>query len=291
VAVVVPGGSECTCTDLPKWPLDGPMVQRQRVGMDEIPDSSSKSSASRGTSTPDRAALDRWERLAEWPLTALAVLFLAAYAWPILVPDLDPAWVSVCRVASWTAWGAFAADYVVRLSIAPSRRRFIIANLFDLAVIALPLLRPLRLLRLVIVLNVLNRYAGMSLRGRLAVYVGGSISLVVIVAALAVLDTERAAEGATIRNFGDATWWALTTVTTVGYGDRFPVTGTGRLIAVGLMLAGVALLGVVTASLASWLVQRVAEVEEESQAVTRADLAALVAEVARLRAELSRPDT
>lgn len=291
MAVVVPGGSECTCTDLPKWPLDGPMVQRQRVGMDEIPDSSSKSSASRGTSTPDSAALDRWERLAEWPLTALAVLFLAAYAWPILVPDLDPAWVSVCRVASWTAWGAFAADYVVRLSIAPSRRRFIIANLFDLAVIALPLLRPLRLLRLVIVLNVLNRYAGMSLRGRLAVYVGGSISLVVIVAALAVLDTERAAEGATIRSFGDATWWALTTVTTVGYGDRFPVTGTGRLIAVGLMLAGVALLGVVTASLASWLVQRVAEVEDESQEVTRADLAALVAEVARLRAELSRPDT
>lgn len=66
--------------------------------------------------------------------------------------------------------------------------------------------------------------------------------------------------------------WAMTTVTTVGYGDRFPVTETGRFVAGGLMLAGIALLGVVTASLASWLIERVAEVEEESQAATRGDV-------------------
>jgi voltage-gated potassium channel len=237
---------------------------------------------------PSESSTERWERLAEWPLTALAVLFLVAYAWPILVPDLRPSLVAGCQVVTWTAWAVFAADYGVRFCMAPSRTRFARENLLDLAVIALPLLRPLRLLRLVTLLNVVNRYAGTSLRGRVAVYVGGSSVLVITIAALAVLDAERDAEGATIRNFGDATWWALTTVTTVGYGDRFPVTGTGRVVAVGLMLAGIALLGVVTASLASWLVQRVAEVEEESQTATRADLAELVGEVAALRADLSR---
>jgi voltage-gated potassium channel len=79
----------------------------------------------------------------------------------------------------------------------------------------------------------------------------------------------------------------MTTVTTVGYGDRYPVTTEGRFIAGGLMLAGVALLGIVTASLASWLIDRVREVEEEAQAATRADVAALTAEVRALRAELA----
>lgn len=77
-------------------------------------------------------------------------------------------------------------------------------------------------------------------------------------------------------------------MTTVGYGDQFPVTDTGRLVAAGLMLAGIALLGVVTASLASWLIERVAQVEEESQAATRRDVAALTAQVAALTDALAR---
>lgn len=76
------------------------------------------------------------------------------------------------------------------------------------------------------------------------------------------------------------------TVSTVGYGDRFPVTGAGRLIAAGLMVAGIALLGVVTASLASWQISKVREVQEDSQAATRRDVAALAAEVAALRRDL-----
>ena len=101
------------------------------------------------------------------------------------------------------------------------------------------------------------------------------------------LDNERGAKGANITNQPDALWWAATTVTTAGYGDRYPATGTGRLMGAALMLCGIALLGVVTATLASWLVQQVAEVEEASQAATRRDVEALTAQVAALRADLA----
>ncbi len=80
----------------------------------------------------------------------------------------------------------------------------------------------LRLLRLVTLLKFLNRRAGDSLRGRVAVYVVGSTSLILFVAALAVLDAEREQTEANITTFGDAPRWAMTTVTTVGYGGPLP---------------------------------------------------------------------
>ena len=83
------------------------------------------------------------------------------------------------------------------------------------------------------------------------------------------LDAERNYPDASITTFGDALWWACTTITTVGYGDRYPVSVTGRFIAVALMLGGIALLGTITATIASWLVQRVTEQDQASQAATR----------------------
>ena len=238
---------------------------------------------------PENEPRRSWERVAEGPLTATATMFLAAYAWPILDPGLSSVWVTACLVVTWAAWAAFALDYVVRLALSRRRLAFVRANLLDLAVIALPLLRPLRLLRLLVLLSAINRQARASLRGRVIVYAAGATVLVLFVSSLSMLDAERSAEGANIIDYGDAIWWAATTVTTVGYGDRFPTTGTGRLIATGLMLGGIGLLGVVTATLASWLVQRVSEVEEASQAATRRDVEALTAEVAALRADLSVP--
>jgi len=238
----------------------------------------------------DESRRHRWEDSADWPLTITAVVFLAAYAAPILRPDLVSPWPTVCQLVTWAAWALFVVDYVARLTLSRDRAAFARGNLFDLAVVALPLLRPLRLLRLVTLLSVLNRYAGGSLRGRVAVYVAGATSLVLFVASLAVLDVERGTKGATITTFGDALWWAMTTVTTVGYGDRFPISAQGRFIAGGLMLAGIALLGIVTASLASWLIDKVREVEEHAQSATRADVAALAAEVRSLREELAARD-
>jgi len=232
----------------------------------------------------------QWERRTEWPLTAGALIFLAAFAWPILDVHLTGFWREVCRYADYSAWIAFVLDYLVRLVLAERRWQYVGRHIPDLLVLALPVLRPLRLLRVLVLLRVLNRRAAQSLRGRLAVYVSASAALVLFCAALAELDAERHDPNAKITSFGQAAWWAVSTMSTVGYGDYEPITTEGRFVAVGLMLAGIALLGVVTASIATWLIDEVREVETETQAATRADLALLRAEISALRAQLSRPD-
>jgi voltage-gated potassium channel len=125
--------------------------------------------------------------------------------------------------------------------------------------IALPLLRPLQLLRVFALARVLQRSATRSLIGRVSVYVAGSARMAVALDAVAVLDAEEDSAEANIRSIGDALWWACTTVTTVGYGDRYPVTTQGRVIAVALMLVGIAFVGAMTASIAAWLVEQVRE--------------------------------
>lgn len=232
----------------------------------------------------DDARRQRWEKAGEWPLTFAALAFLLAYAWPILDPSLAPGWVTATETVSWVAWAMFAVDYAVRLRLASHRAAFVRKNWLDLLVVLLPLLRPLRLLRLVTLLAVLQRKAGGSLRGRVSVYVAGAAVMTMFVASLAILDAERGRAGSTIEGFGDALWWAATTVTTVGYGDQYPVTTAGRLVAAGLMLAGIALIGVVTATLASWLIERVQEIEETARTATEQDVRVLSEQIARLQA-------
>jgi len=99
--------------------------------------------------------------------------------------------------------------------------------------------------------------------------------LLIYAASLAILETERSQPGSKINTLGDAVWWSLETVTTVGYGDVPPVTGKGRLIAVELMIGGISLVGLVTASLTSWIVERVAQEDNARQAATAAHIEAL----------------
>ncbi|MDJ0335565.1 potassium channel family protein [Salinibacterium sp. G-O1] len=95
----------------------------------------------------------------------------------------------------------------------------------------------------------------------MTIYAVSASVLLVLVAGPAVLDAEQNVSGANITTFGDAIWWAFSTITTVGYGDYFPVTLVGRLVAVGLMVSGVALLGTITATIASWFIELVRQPE------------------------------
>ncbi|MFC8190121.1 potassium channel family protein [Cellulomonas sp. NPDC057328] len=232
------------------------------------------------------SSVERWERRAETPLTVAALVFLAAYAVPIAWPGAPESLLRVCEPLVTVTWILFGVDYAGRLALSADRPAFVRAHLLDLVLLVLPVLRPLRLLRLVTVLSVLNRTGAGTLRGRVVTYVGGGVALLVLTGALAVTEAERTDPDATITHVGDGLWWALTTMTTVGYGDRYPVTTTGRFVAVALMIGGVALVGVVTATIASWLVERVAADNEQEQTATRAQVAELADEVRALRALL-----
>lgn len=217
-----------------------------------------------------------------------AVLFLVAYAVQILARDAG--WVSrAAEVVLWATWAAFAVDYAVRLIFAERRGRWFVRHLLDLAIVVLPMLRPLRLMRFLTIIAIIQRGAGSMLRGKVVVYTVGATLLLILIAALAVLDAEQG-QGGSIQTFGDALWWAFVTITTVGYGDYFPVTTMGRLVAGGLMVGGIALIGVVTATLASWIVERVS-LEATAPAATLQQVEELRSEIAALREVLvSRAD-
>lgn len=231
---------------------------------------------------------DAWERRTAGPLTGLAVVFLAAYAVPILRPELPRAWHGACEVIDVTIWALFIADFTARFALHVDRMRFVRGHLFDLAVLVLPMLRPLRVLRLFTAVLVLTRRTQTWARGRLALYVGATTVLLVFVAALAVLDAERGAPDANITSFGEALWWSCVTITTVGYGDHFPVTTDGRLVALGLMMGGIGLIGFVTGSLATWIVERISVQDHDAQDATKSDIALVLAELSTLRAEVER---
>jgi voltage-gated potassium channel len=223
----------------------------------------------------------RWLRLTEWPLAGVSLIFLAAYSWEV-IGNLQGARATVTETIINVTWALFALDYVVRFVLAAAKWRWFRTHLLDLLIVALPIARPLRLLRLVTLLNFLHRSVGGFFRGRVVIYAIAGSSLLVYVAALAELDAER--DYGHITNFGDALWWAFVTISTVGYGDYFPVTLTGRLVAVGVMVGGIALLGVVTATLASWIVERVSAAEQLEDSSRRSEMAELIDEVRSLRA-------
>lgn len=262
---------------------------------------SSISEAVPADSDQRQQAFDRFTRLTEIPMLLLSALFLAGLVTPVIDTHLSGGWRHVIAVGNTAIWAVFLAEYVTRFALAPRRVHFVVHNVPDLIVVAVPVLRPLRLARLAR----LARFArvgalagGVARRSRTRLHLDIAIEVTVVaviimfVGAVGVLDVERNAPNATIHNFGDAIWWALTTITTVGYGDKFPVTAQGRLIAAAIMLTGIAVLGVVTASVAGWFVQNLQTIQREEAAEAdrthrlEAQLDELLDRVARIEAHL-----
>ncbi|CAM5742247.1 potassium channel family protein [Mycolicibacterium aubagnense] len=230
--------------------------------------------------TQDRLA--KWDHRAEWALAAVALVFLAAYSIEVLVQPRGFA-QHLLDIVTFLTWAVFVVDYFARLYLATDRRKWFLHHLIDLAVVLLPLLRPLRLLRLVVLVSALQEAIGNAIRGRVVIYTVSGAVLLIYVGALAELETERAAAGSHITNFGDAVWWAITTITTVGYGDIYPVTTTGRVIAVLMMIGGISLVGSITATIASWIIHTVSVEDKAHNAVTAAQIDGLHNEIAQLR--------
>jgi voltage-gated potassium channel len=238
------------------------------------------------SSTPSsRFTQARWRNISDLPLTVSAIVFLVAYAWEVIA-DLKPPYDTITETVMWIVWGLFTIDYIVNLVLAPRRLRWFFTHFYELLIVVLPVLRPLRLLRLISLLAILQRGAGRALRGRVVIYAVGATMILVFVAALAELDVERGQPNTRIHDFADAIWWSIVTITSVGYGDIAPVTFVGRVIAVGMMIAGIALLGTVTATLASFFIDRVADSTKAEADQTHVALAKLTAEIVMLREQV-----
>jgi voltage-gated potassium channel len=210
--------------------------------------------------------LVRWERATEYPLLALGILFLIAYALPIINPNFPTEWFIVLLVIEFVAWSAFAIDLIVRIVLAPDRWRFIRSHVLDILAVILPILRPLQALRALSIVFLSARGLHRILRNQVLSYVMIAALGIWFIAGLAVTQAERDAPGANIRDVAEGWWWAFITMATVGYGDVFPVTIEGRLVAVGLVVTGIALIGTVTAYIASWFAAQTRAAEQALQA-------------------------
>lgn len=211
---------------------------------------------------------EEWHKATYWPLIIASMLFIVAYSWQVIFNLTGPAEV-VARSVMGVTWLVFAGDYIARLKLAHPRGPWFRKHFFDLLVVLLPALKPLRLLKALTLISVLHRTVGTALRSRIAIYGAGAAVILIWMTSLAVLDAERGAPGANIETFPDAIWWSFVTLTTVGYGDFYPVTGWGRTVAVLLMVGGVTVVGIVTATLASWVIERAAIGHDDEEPATR----------------------
>ena len=185
--------------------------------------------------------------------------------------------------------GVFFADFCLRLHRARSKARFMKWGWIDLisSIPKFEIFRFGRMLRIIRILRMLRAFRSAKVlvkvlfanRARSAVISVAAISIVLaLFSSIAILNFETATDS-NIKSPADALWWAATTITTVGYGDRYPVTPEGRIVAVFLMIAGVGLFGTFTGFIASLFVSP--EAKNES-----AEIRELISEVRELKEKL-----
>lgn len=210
----------------------------------------------------------RYERAFAIPMLIAALLVIPVVA--VEQSDAGDPWRSGAAVLNWVIWIAFAVELVVMLAIVPDRWRWLRTHPLEVVVVLLtpPFLpasfqaaRALRLLRLLRLLRVasLARRA-FSLEGvRYAAILAG---LTALGGGYAYSLAESAQDPAP--TVWDGTWWAVSTMTTVGYGDEFPVTTVGRALAMALMLVGIGFIAILTGAIAErFLASQIEETEEE----------------------------
>ena len=226
-----------------------------------------------------------------------AVLVATLAMIPVLIIERDAAsagWQTFAQVANWVIWAVFAAELASVLVVAPRKRAALRAHWLDTAIVIVSvpfygrLLSSLRLIRLARLMRLARAAViiGRSLQAerrltstnvfRFAAL--GTVFLTVLAGAVqSTIDTHD------FKTFWDGIWWAVVTVTTVGYGDVYPTSDAGRIVAIIVMLVGVGFLAVLTATIASFFVKE--DRSDEDNTIT-ATLARIEADLAALKTRL-----
>ena len=174
----------------------------------------------------------------------------------------------------------FLLDFMYSMAVADNRRRYFFTWGWIDLLSSIPAVGPLRWGRAVRVVRILRLIRGvrsareiagylLTRRAESALLAVALISILLLAfSSVAIVEFGSGTE-ANISGAEDALWWAFVTMTTVGYGDRYPVTTEGRLVAVALMIVGVGLFGTFTAFVASWFVEEEGIPEEVSRRINR----------------------
>ena len=216
----------------------------------------------------------------------LVILFLSIYVLVELFVEvafeLPEEIITVLHTVDDVICFVFLFDFFYRLHAAKSKLAYLKWGWIDF-VSSIPLFNVLRMGRLLRVIRLLRLLRGIRSIRAIArvVFVNRSkaaLASVVILtfsimmfASMGILTVERLPES-NIKTAEDALWWAIVTITTIGYGDKYPVTGEGRVFAVFLMLAGVGLFGTFTGFVSSWFVEDDIDKKEELSAARERDL-------------------
>ena len=193
--------------------------------------------------SPD--SLQKVERVTEMPLMvmsfAMIPILTGLYLW-----DLSPVEERLYTVLEIGIWACFAVIFAFKFILAPSKRAYLRHNWLDALLVILPVIRPLRIIRAFVwIARDVSRMNRLVTIESLVSYGIG----IILVAATIVTTVEQNAPDARIHTFPDALYWSLVTVSTVGYGDFYPVTVIGKVVAVTLMLSGIGIFGGIVAKI------------------------------------------
>lgn len=231
------------------------------------------------------ARAERVQHRFEWPVVIAAFLTI-----PIIViqeSDFGGTWDSVAGVLNWVTWGVFAAEVVVMLAIVPDRRAWLRGHWIDVAVTVLtPPFAPAvwqagRVFRLVRLLRLVRLFSLRKLLSLEGMKYAALLAAGMIVVGGAVFASVEKDQHLTT---WDGIWWAMTTVSTVGYGDIYPKTDGGRVIAMSIMLVGIGFVALLTAFIADRFVSQQIEVEEKEDLIL-AELRSISARLDRMEAD------
>lgn len=197
--------------------------------------------------------LTQWQKRTAVPSLILSLLFTISFVVPIYFYPISSNLKTICVILNYGTWALFAMDYVYQIKLAPDNIHYLKTHIFELLLVVLPFFRPLRALRAIAFTAQASIRSKKALIKSIPIVMSAATVLMIVIMGAAILDIERNAPGANIKTPMDALWWGLVTVTTIGYGDKFPVTTEGRLVAGILIVFGIALISTLTGAFAAWI--------------------------------------
>ncbi len=234
--------------------------------------------------------VDRIERATRYPMALLGIAWLVI-AIVVVTADVNGSASIVLVGTLFVLWAVLLAEYLVRLVVSPDRRGYLKRRWAEPATVVLPPLQPWHLVgieKMCLLLQEARLRVEAILRHHSLFRVLIAATATLFLGAWLVLLFEEKTKSGNIHSYGDALWWAIVTVTTVGYGDRYPASEGGRAVAVILMLLGIGLIGVLTATVASVFVKEHTDANKEVYRKGHEDLGQQLSVISARLADLER---